>query len=752
MDFEIEPRERIYPQKRREGEPKNEVVRISNLTIPVVIALLCCFSGMVFGGAWFLYRMYQTLPTLDQLENIEPPLSSKVMGKDGNLIYEFSIEKRSWIPLKKIPQELINAVIAIEDRKFFDHWGVDVKRIVGASLVNVLRGRYAQDGSTLTQQLARNVYLSSQTSMIRKIREAMTAVQIESYYTKKEILELYLNQVYLGAGVYGVDAAAHYYFNKPASKLNLNECSVLAGIIQLPERYRPDKKSNTNRLFARRGKVLDAMEAMHFIDRKTAQAVSKMPVPFNPASDVSQRAPYFVEYVRHYCEQKYGDDLLYNGGLTIYTTLDLDAQTDIDRDLGEQLRGLQKIMNGYFLDKSGILRVHKIPHDFFLAHFDSLYNLYRKECEKLPDSLKLRIVQTAVAAMDVKTGAVLSLVGGRNFLESKFNRALQAVRQPGSAFKPFVYTAAIDHGLTPATMLLDQPITIMTPQGEWHPENYDKTFKGSVTMRYALNHSLNMVAIQTLMQVGADTVVNYARRMGLKQHLEAVPSLAIGSCEVIPIELLTAYAIFPNKGNKIDPYFVRRIVNREGKILEEHESIMAPVITPQTAFMMCDLLGTVVKNGTAAAIPGLGFTRPCAGKTGTSNDYSDAWFVGFTPQVICCVWVGMDERRSLGYGLTGSQAAVPIFTKAAIALHKKLPVENFEKPDGVVSMKVCLESHKLASPACPQTYNEFFIEGKLPEPCDMHGLGKAKKTNMMQIFGPQEKQEKQVPAKKRLSF
>jgi penicillin-binding protein 1A len=751
MDFDLENTVPFNPvPKKPVGEKKPTL--LTKVLMPALLVGAAAVAGLGFGGLWFLHRMYQTLPTIDQIENIEPPLSSKVMGKDGSLIYEFSIEKRSWVPLRKVPQDLVNAVIAIEDRKFYDHWGVDIKRIIGASLVNVLRGRYAQGGSTLTQQLARNVYLTSRTSMIRKIREAMTAVQIESYYSKNEIMELYLNQVYLGAGVYGVDAAAHYYFNKPVWKLNVNECSVLAGIIQLPERYRPDKKDNIPRIIARRAKVLGAMEKMRYIDAQTVSTVSQASVPYDPPKDASQRAPYFVEHVRKYCEQKYGDDLLYNGGLNIYTTLDLEAQDAIEKGLKGQLSDLQNKMNSYFLDRTNFWRRHKIDHDFFLAHFDSIYNIYRGECEKFPDSLRLRIVQTAIAAMDVKTGAVLALVGGRDFLESKFNRALQAVRQPGSAFKPFVYTAAIDHGMTPASMLLDQPITLMTPQGEWHPENFDKTFRGPVTMRYALNHSLNMVAIQTLMQVGGDTVVGYARKMGLKQHLEPVPSLAIGSCEVIPMELLGAYSIFPNKGVKVAPYFVRRIVDRDGKILEEHEQSQVQVLTPQTAFIMCDLLGTVVRNGTAAAIPGLGFPRPSAGKTGTSNDYSDAWFVGFTPQIVCCVWVGIDERRSLGWGLTGSLAAIPIYTKAMIALHKKLPVEQFEKPDGVVSQKVCLASHKLASGACPQTYNEFFLADKMPEPCDMHGAGRAKKTDVMQFYDTQEKQEKTVPVKKRLSF
>jgi penicillin-binding protein 1A len=716
----------------------------------LAVVFLCACGGTA--AVWFLYRMYQTLPTLDQLENIEPPLSSKVMGKDGSLIHEFSIEKRSWVALNSIPQDLVNAVIAIEDRKFYSHWGVDLKRIIGAVFVNLGRRHYAQGASTLTQQLARNVYLSSKTSMVRKVREAMTAVQIEQYYTKNEILELYLNQVYLGAGVYGVEAASQCYFSKHVAQLTRNECAVLAGLIQLPERYRPDKKGNLKNTGARRSRVLAAMVSMHFLDRAAASEIDKEDVPSKPQTDVSKRAPYFVEMVRQYCEQKYGDDMLYNGGLTIYTTLDPGAQDSTDKATVGHLAGLQAKMNSYYLDRTRIFRKLKTPREFFAAHFDSMYAAHRAECEAFPDSLRLRIVQTAVAAVDVHTGAILTLVGGKNFLESKFNRAVQSVRQPGSAFKPILYAAAMDHGFTPASVVLDQPITLETPQGEWRPENFEGKFEGPVTVRHALEHSLNLAAIQVFMQVGGDTVVSYARRMGLRQHMDPVPSLAIGSCEVVPMELLSAYAIFPNKGMRADPYFVERIVDKNGNILEEHEAASKPVLSPQTSFMMCDLLQSVVRRGTGAAIPGLGFARPSGGKTGTSNDYSDAWFVGFTPQVACCVWVGMDERRSLGYGVTGALGAIPLYVKAMIALHRTLPVEKFEKPDSIVSEKVCSVSHKIATPYCPQPYDEYFIEGKSPDQCDMHGPGRVKSSNITNMFGPKEKTENKTTGKKRLMF
>ncbi|HUI91548.1 MAG TPA: PBP1A family penicillin-binding protein [Chitinivibrionales bacterium] len=726
-------------------------MRGKRLTI-VVLALVFALSCGATASAWFLYRMYQTLPTLDQLENIEPPLSSKVLGRDGTLIHEFSIEKRSWVPLAEIPQHLVNAVIAIEDRKYYSHWGVDLKRIIGAMFVNIRRRHAAQGASTITQQLARNVYLSSKTSMIRKVREAMTAIQIEQFYTKRQILELYLNQVYLGAGVYGMEAASQCYFSKHVSKLTLNECAVLAGIIQLPERYRPDRPSNLKNTLARRDQVLKSMVSMRFLDNASAAGVMKEGLPSNPKSDVSERAPYFVEMVRKYCEQKYGDDLLYNGGLTIYTTLDPAAQDSIDKAKVPHLDTLQRKMNAYFLDRSNICRKLKIKRDFFIKHFDSVYAANKTACEALPDSLRLRIVQTALVAMDVKTGAILSLLGGRNFLESKFNRAVQSVRQPGSAFKPIVYTAAIDHGFTPASVVLDQPITLMTPQGEWRPENFDGKFRGPVTVRTALEHSLNLVAIQVLLQVTGDTVVNYARRMGLKQRMEPVPSLAVGSCEVMPMELLDAYAIFPNKGVRVEPYYVERVIDKNGNVLEEHQTMSTKVLSPQTAYMMCDLLQGVVRRGTGAAIPGMGFPRPSGGKTGTSNDYSDAWFVGFTPQIACAVWVGMDERRSFGYGVTGALGAIPLYVKAMIALHRNIKPENFEKPDSIVSLKICPVSHKVATPYCPQPYDECFIEGTQPGDCDMHGPGKVKNADMMNMFGPKEKAQEKVPPKKRLMF
>jgi penicillin-binding protein 1A len=692
------------------------------LVLSAIFLLACGFGAVVR----ITHQMFQTLPTLEQLENIAPPLVSKALAKDGSVICEFGIERRFWVPIDSIPPNLVNAVVAIEDRKFYDHWGIDFKRILGAMFVDVLSRENAQGASTITQQLARNVYLTARKSMVRKIREILTAIQIERHYSKREILELYLNQVYLGSGCYGVEAASQTYFSKRAFDLTLNECAAIAGTIQLPEYYRPDKQKNMPRLLARRNAVISGMRKMKYIDKKTARATVKEPIEAHPAEPVSKIAPYFVDMVRQYVLQKYGEDALYNDGLVIHTTLDLVAQDTAEHAAAAHLKFLQRRLNRMCVDSSGIWKTLHIPRDTLLSHFDSLHAVYRKDFVALPDSVKLRYAQVVVAALDVSSGAMLTLIGGRDFDESKFNRAIQSQRQPGSAFKPFVYTTAMEHGFSPMSVVLDQPVTIETPEGDWRPQDFDKEFLGPVTVRRALYKSLNLPAIQVLLQVGADTVIQYARRMGITAELSPVPSLAIGACEVVPLELISAYSIFPNGGMHAQPYYIEEIDDQNGKVLEKHHPASEEVLSAQTAFLMCDMMSDVVRRGTAAAIPGKGFTRPAAGKTGTTNDYSDAWFIGYTPQIVCGVWVGVDERRSLGRGVTGSDGAIPIWVPTALALHRSLPVAYFRKPAGVDAVKVCTESHKIATNACPDPGIDYVIEGMNVDTCDIHGARRHK--------------------------
>jgi penicillin-binding protein 1A len=731
---------------------------ILNLRGNVILAIIFLFamtgSIVITAGSWFVFRLYQSLPSLNQMQNIEQSLVSRVLGKDGKPFDEFSIEKRFYVSLEKISPNLQNAVVAIEDRRFYKHWGVDLYRIFGAIFVNVVRGGYAQGASTLTQQLARNVYLTQKTSMIRKIREMLTAIQLESCYTKSEIMELYLNQVYLGAGLYGVEAASEYYFSKRASSLTITEAATIAGMIQTPEKYRIDKTANIGRITTRRNTVLRALRTNAYIDKDTYAALKDEPVKPNIKKQTIKVGAYFNEMVRKYVSEKYGDDALYHGGLTIHTTLDPVVEDSAERAVHEQILKLQARLNRIFLDSSKVDKKLKISRKFFLENFDSIYAAHDSEFSQLPDSHALRRAQASVIVIDVTTGAIRALIGGRNFQESKFNRALMAKRQPGSSFKPIVYTAAIEHGFTPASVILDQPITLLTPEGEWRPENYDHVFSGPLTIRNALARSVNLVAIQVLNKVGADTVIQYARKMGLNGDMAPVPSLAIGSFEATPMEMTAAYAILANKGIKATPYFIEKIVDKNGRVLETHTIEETEVLSSRTAFLMNSLMKTVVCCGTAASIPGLGFSRPAAGKTGTTNRYSDAWFIGYTPQLVCGVWTGVDERRSLGEGVTGSTSAIPIWVKTMIPAHKGLPVKDFEQPDSIKTEMLCSESHLVATAKCPKKVGEYFFEESIIDTCTMHGGGsKNNDGNIMKLFNNQQKTTKPAdPKKKRLMF
>ncbi|NLD99321.1 MAG: hypothetical protein GX640_05555, partial [Fibrobacter sp.] len=442
--------------------------------------------------------------------------------------------------------------------------------------------------------------------------------------------------------------------------------------------------------------------------------------------------------------------LLYHGGLSIYTTLDPVAQDSAERALEKQILSLQQRLNRIFLDSTRLDKTMKIPRERFLNEFDSIYTANEVAFTQYPDSIKLRKAQMAVVALDVQSGAIRTLIGGRNFNETKFNR-IYARRQPGSAFKPFVYTAAMEHDFTPASVVLDQPITLMTDQGEWRPENHERVFYGPITIRNALARSANLVAIQVLTKVGAQVVIDYARRMGLKQQMNPVPSLAIGACEVTPMEMASAYSIYANSGVRATPYYIEKVVDKTGRVLESHTPSEKEVLSPQTAYLMASLMRSVVCCGTGASIPASGFTRPAAGKTGTTDDYSDAWFVGYTPQISCAVWAGVDERRSLGRGVTGSVGAIPVWVKTMSALHKKLPVKDFERPAGIKTEAVCSESHLFATPACPKSENEFFYSETQLQSCDIHG-SERKNQNMMKVFAaPQGDKSKKDDSKKKKS-
>ncbi|MFW5775413.1 MAG: penicillin-binding transpeptidase domain-containing protein, partial [Chitinivibrionales bacterium] len=546
----------------------------------------------------------------------------------------------------------------------------------------------------------------------------------------------------------------------PVTQLTVTECAVLAGMIQLPEHYRPDKEKNLDRIRWRRNAVVRSMEITGALAKTDAQRIINDTIPSNPQKKTSKVAPYFVEMVRQYIERNYGEKALYNGGLTIHTTLDPVAQDSAEQAAAVHLVSLQRKTNGVFLDSTRAYRTLGISRTEFLDNFDSLYALNEEEYEQLPDDTRRRIVQVSAVALEAGTGAIRVLIGGRDFAESKYNRAVQARRQPGSSFKPFVYTVAIDSGYTPASVVMDQPITLETPEGLWRPENYGRKFAGPVTIRHALMKSINLPVIQVMRDVGIHNVISYARKVGLKHNIPTVPSIAIGACEATPMEMAVAYSVYSAGGQRVEPYFIEKIYDKNGRLLEEHEPKVERIITPETAFLMASLMQSVVTSGTGATIPREGFTRPTAGKTGTTNDYSDAWFVGYTPQLACAVWVGVDERRSMGYGVTGARGAIPIWVPTMKALHRELPVQRFSPTAGITTARVCEKSHGIARRFCSSFYEEYFKVDQLPDSCTVHTDGRRRNVNnVINRFGTQSQsrprstdKEKSTTKRRKLMF
>ena len=728
-------------EETKETKEEEKKINITPIVIIAVLAIIFFTALFTAAGLGFLRNVYETLPEPQELANIQPSLVSKVYAKDGSLLHEFSIERRFWVPLCSMPADLKNAVVAIEDRRFYSHWGVDLRRIFGAAIGNIIDRRISAGASTITQQLARNVYFTHRQTLMRKVREILTAIQLEQYYTKDEIIELYLNTIYLGGGNYGMSAAARQFFSKSVPELDLNEAAVLAGVIQLPEHHRPDRERNLDRIRARRRVVLNEMVRSGFITRAMADSVSALPIPSDPFIPAAARAPYFIEHVRRELERRYGANMLYNGGLSIFTTLDPQAQLQAEISVRDRLDTLQRAQNRFFVDNALAFEIIGVRRDLMMSRFDSVYSAHAEVLNALPDSIRLRQLQASVIALDVQTGAVRVMVGGRNFQESRFNRATQAVRQPGSAFKPFIYAAAMTNGYTAASLVADRPITIIdeTRGTAWRPENFSREFLGDMTIREALRVSSNLVAVQVIQSIGPEKVVELVREMGLRHSIPAVPALALGTCEATNLELTLAYAAFANQGYRPREYFIERVEDRNGRTIFEHSIETRNVIDPALAALMTSLMQDVVIRGTGASIRSVHqFMRPAAGKTGTTNNYTDAWFIGYTPQIACGVWVGTDRNQTMGGTITGTRGAIPIWAPVMRSLHRELPEEAFVFSGGLETREICTASRGLANIYCPRPYNEMFLQGVLPSPCDIHRLGARRDTsNTINFFGTQ---------------
>ncbi len=681
---------------------------------------LSLFLLFVAGEAFLLRRLLMGLPSIHALESYTPALSSRVFDCRGQLVAEFSIEKRGLLSLENIPMGLQSAVIAIEDDRFFKHWGISPRGILRSAFTNLLAGRVRQGGSTITMQLSRQIFLTRQRKFVRKLREILMAIRIERNFSKSEILQFYLNQVYFGEGAYGVQAAARIYFGKDVGDLSLANCALLAGIIQAPRGNSPFTHPDQAR--RRRAAVLGRMCEMGMISKLDRDAALLEPIPLSRPIGQQTQAPYFVESVRKRLESRYGTSALWRGGLKIYTTIDLSQQKIAEAFMEKGLANFDESARQEWLRKlqAAGARLDAAP-----------------EISTSPPVA----IQGAFVLMDVKTGAIRAMVGGRG---SVFNRAVQARRQPGSTFKPFVWAAALQSGMTAASLVEDTPLAYYYDGRDWRllegatdqysinlatqpfaqstdfkiwvPNNFDGKFLGTITLRTALARSRNIASINLITHVGPPLVVDLARKAGIYSPLEAVPALGLGSSAVSPLEMTNAFGTFANGGVRVVPYAVERVEDSAGKQLESHIPSEHEAMSPQLAYLVSNLLKGVVQNGTATHARRL--NRPVAGKTGTSNDNRDLWFIGFTPDLVAGAWMGYDDFSSLGRkDWTGGSTVLPWWTDIMEGILKDYPKRDFPVPGGIVFQTIDSETGLLALPTCPKKNRilEAFREGTEPK-------------------------------------
>jgi penicillin-binding protein 1A len=575
----------------------------------VALSLVSIFTGILSG---FLFWNLSDLPKVEALEEYIPVEASKVYSSDNKLIAEYYHERRTFVPYYKIPDHVRYAFVAIEDERFYRHHGIDLIGIARALIYDLMAGRIVQGGSTITQQLAKLLFLKPEKSISRKIKEAALSIQIEKRYTKDEILGLYLNQAYFGTNAYGIEAAAHTYFNKSTEELNLAEAALLAAIPRAPAFYSPFK--NPKRVMQRRNTVLKKMLDIGYINKEEYEDAINEPLPDKPHRR-HYDAPYFVEFLRERLERRYSNSL-YTKGFRIYSTLDMRMQRVAEKAV-----------------KDGIEALHR---------------------RVSPE------VQAALLAVDLKTGAIKAMVGGTDFWQTQFNRTTQALRQPGSAFKPVVYLSALERGFVPEDRILDGEVGYPTPdrKGVWTPQNYEKVFNGEVTLRYALAHSLNAATVCLADTVGFESIVRTAKRLGIKSPVYPYPSTAIGASEVTLVEIVYAYAVLAD-GYRLKPLYIEKVEDRDGLTIEENYTVVERVIDEGIVDEMKDLLRSVIREGTGRRARSVG--RAIYGKTGTTNDYTDAWFVGFDDRLAVVVWVGRDDSTPIGQRESGARAALPIW-------------------------------------------------------------------------------------------
>ncbi len=783
----------VPPKQAQARRPKKSGLFKRFILFPLLFLLGVGLIGGLGLLAGYLY-INEDLPKINSLKDYRPSIISKVFADDGRVIAEFFKERRIVVPLSEVSPTLVNAFVAAEDSRFFKHQGFDLVSILRAFIKNLEAGAIKQGGSTITQQVTRSFLLTPERSYIRKIKELILSYRIEKAFTKEEILFLYLNQIYLGHGAYGVEAAADNYFGKRVKDLSLAECAVLAGLPQAPSRYSPFRHPDQAR--QRQVYVLNRMVEEGTITGEQAAEALNVKLDIKPRRNIYiEEIPYFTEHVRRYVETTYGTDALYTQGLQITTgvsikfqkaaeeelvkgLLELDkrygyrgplrsirpdeievfareVQAELDKkplEAGATARGVVTQVND--AGKTATVRVGSQQGSIVLADMDwarkpnpDVAHFAAKlkrpgEALKVGDVILVRVkekrndpkesgwrlaleqdplVQGALLCLETETGLVKAMVGGRDFTENQFNRAVQSRRQPGSAFKPIIYAAALDRKFkdskkfyTPASVIIDSAVVFEDKERDqtWKPRNFRETFYGPTLMREALAQSRNLVTIKILQDIGVDYTIDYARRLGITTDLTRTLALALGASGVSLFELTRAYSVFANQGFLVEPVFVLKIVDRDGQVLEEAGTGRRQVIEKDTAYIMTSLLESVVQHGTGQRVKAL--NRPAAGKTGTTNDMYDAWYLGYTREYIAGTWVGFDEEAPLGKTETGAVAAIPIWLGFMKRVLSNQPAQAFEPPEGVVFAKIDAETGLLPVSESRKTIFECFKDGTVP--------------------------------------
>jgi penicillin-binding protein 1A len=793
--------------KKRNVKSKSRYKKKSKggLTLYIIYGFIICIVILPLSGALLFFYYSHLLPDFASLKEPNFNAYSIVYSEDDEVVGKFLLDNRIPISYERFPKPLVQAFIAAEDADFFHHKGIDFKGIIRALFKNLMAGRIVQGGSTITQQVTKTFFLTPKRSLLRKLKEVAYAFGLERNLTKEEILSLYLNNIYLGNGAYGVEAAAESYFNKRIEQLHLAEIAMMAGLVKAPSRYSPI--NNLKRARDRQAYVLTRMVDLGFISQIQKERALRTPLKIQSREGAYfSKAPYFTEFIRQQVERKYGKEKLYQEGLRIYTTIDLSLQKIAQKSVEMGLRELDKrqgfrgpiqtlspkeikdltskkkgplnpltqneVFEGVILskddskkfytvwleDRKGILPFSEME---WALHIKPTSNFKPKnvknagELLKPGDVVQVRVeefskkdqspslvleqeplVQSALLCLDPKTGYVTAMVGGRDFSESQFNRAILSRRQPGSAFKPIIYAAALEKGYNPSTILMDSPVEYSDHDGGsyWAPKNYDKNFMGPITFRNALAHSRNVVTVKILEDVGVGYALKFIKKIGIESPIKRDLSIALGTSGISMLELVSAFGVFANGGERVKPIFIKKIVTMKGEVLEENtpyieleetdeeeevtESSSPPVqkervISPQNAFIMTHLLEGVIQHGTGQRAKVLG--RPIAGKTGTSSDYADAWFIGYTPSLLAGVWVGFDDKTSLGKNETGARAALPIWISFMDKVLKKMSIEDFKVPQGVIMMKVNIETGLPSDGSSQGTIVEAFVEGAIPK-------------------------------------